>query len=193
MSVAFTGEADINNAIAVSERVYSKLVGTKLISIGGGDEDGYITAQNLTTLDTAITTGAVSAAGYVGICFDVEEADSGLSAAFANSFALAKEANLMVFITISHSSPYGVSDAETLMSSFFSNPNVDIISPQLYTRGNETENDYIAVTVPWSAYADSHAAIVPSIVDASYYQSAYDFFASLSPPVLLQGFVQWSH
>jgi hypothetical protein len=135
----------------------------------------------------------VKNAGYVGICYDIEEGASGLSTAFANSFAVAKKANLMVFITISHSAPYGISDAAILMNSFFSNTNIDIISPQLYTSGTESANDFTALTVPWSAYASAKAAIVPSIVTGSYYQSAYDYFAGLKNPIFIQGYVQWSH
>ena len=129
-------------------------------------------------------------AGYDGICYDVEEGDSGLESAFAQSFAAAKAAGLKVFVTVSHSQPYLISDASSLMQSFFSDGNIDYISPQLYTKGTESSNDYSFVGTPWTAYASAKAAIVPSIVCASYYASAVNYFKSQG--VTLQGYIEWS-
>ena len=64
------------------------------------------------------------------------------------------------------------------------------MSPQLYSTGYETVNDYTAVGTPWSSYATTKAAVVPSIVAASYYADAVTYFAKQG--VTLQGYVQWS-
>ena len=132
--------------------------------------------------------GAFSA--YSGIAYDIEEGDNGLASAFAVSFAAAKQAGLQVLVTISHSCPYGVGDGDVLMNSFFSNTNIDYISPQLYSTGYEAANDYTAVRVPWSAYKGSHAAFVPSIVKASYYADAVSYYQAQG--ITCGGYIQWS-
>ena len=129
-------------------------------------------------------------AGYQGIAYDIEEGSAGLEAQFAISFAAAKAKGMTVLVTVSHSCPYGIADAVSLMNSFFANRDIDLLSPQLYTTGQETSNDYTALNVPWSAYAQAQAAIVPSIVRANLYPSAQSYFADQG--VTLGGFVQWA-
>jgi len=192
LAVAFTGWASVSNALSESSAIYPSLKGLKFLSIGGGNGNGAFTAAALSALDAAVSAGSLSA--YNGICYDIEEGDGNLAAAFATSFANAKKNNLMVFITVSHSAPYGVPDKVALMNSFFSNPNVDIISPQLYTSGSEAANDYVFDGVPWSSYATTSAAIVPSIAKASYYSDAQNFFSTVSrsgTSITIKGFVQW--
>ena len=121
--------------------------------------------------------------------YDVEEGDSGLASSFAASFQNSKKNGLTVLITPSHSQPYGISDAISLMESFFSDPNVDIISPQLYSSGLETQNDFTAVGTPWTAYAKSKAKIVPALTYASLYEDARQHFQQ--DGVSLSGFVIW--
>ena len=72
-----------------------------------------------------------------------------------------------MLVTISHSQPYGVSDAAILMKGILADPNVDYLSPQLYTTGAEATKDYTNVGTPRSAYAASTARIVPRIVAGS--------------------------
>ena len=45
----------------------------------------------------------------IGVVYDIEEGDSGLSAAFAESFAAVKAKGMSVLVTVSHSQPYAVS------------------------------------------------------------------------------------
>jgi len=93
-------------------------------------------------------------------------------------------------VTISHSAPYGVSDAPDLMASFFPNANIDYMSPQLYTSGEEGQNDFaISHGVQWTQYKNCRAAIVPSIVRASYYDNAHNYFKNIG--VNITGYVQW--
>jgi len=96
-----------------------------------------------------------------------------------------------VLVTVSHSAPYGIADAQELMNSFFADPNIDILSPQLYTEGTEIMNDYsISHGVKWQQYADCRATIVPSIVKGTLYEGAKTYFAN--EQVTLQGYIQWS-
>lgn len=150
------------------------------------------TAAAITSLNAGISAGQLK--GYEGICYDIEEGDSGLADAFAVSFAIAKQNGLLVIVTTSHSAPYGITDKVELMNSFFSNSNIDILSPQLYTSGTEGANDFDWNGTPWSAYATAKAAVVPSIVKASYYADAQNFFATPArsgTSFAIQGYIQW--
>jgi len=108
---------------------------------------------------------------------------------FQQSFAACKGKGLLVLVTISHSQPYGVSDAAILMKSILADPNVDYLSPQLYSSGYEADNDFAFIGTPWSAYATTKARIVPSIVTGSYYPDAVRYFAANG--VTLTGYIQW--
>jgi len=108
---------------------------------------------------------------------------------FQQSFAACKSKGLLVLVTISHSQPYGISDAVTLMKSILADPNVDYLSPQLYTTGNEADNDYTNVGTYWYQYKSTKARIVPSIVAASYYPDTVRYFAKQG--ITLTGYVQW--
>jgi hypothetical protein len=170
--------------------VYASLPGAKYISLGGGAASGSWTSAAVQAVTTAINGNKFSA--YSGIVYDIEEGTTGLAQAFAASFAAAKAKGLKVMVTISHSAPYGIKDAATLMNSFFPNSNIDYISPQLYTTGTEKVNDFTANGgVPWSAYASSNckAKVVPSIPAASMYSNAKTTFASFG--VQTAGFIQW--
>ena len=96
---------------------------------------------------------------------------------------------LLVLVTVSHSRPYGISDGDLLMKSIIADPNVDYLSPQLYSTGNEVSNDYANVGTFWYQYKASTARIVPSIVAASYYPDAVRYFAAQG--ITLTGYIQW--
>lgn len=188
MSVAFSGWTDVQNALSDSGNVYDSLKGTKYISFGGGNANGRFSLAGIAGIDAAISGGLLS--GYSGIVYDVEEGDSGLAAAFANSFSLAKSFGFSVVVTVSHSAPYGIADAHTLMGTFLSSPNIDYISPQLYTSGTEASNDYdISSGYGWDNYRNSNPAVVVSIVRASYYDDAVGYFNNIGVP--LSGYIQW--
>ena len=192
LAVAFSGWASVASALSASAATYPSLKGLKFLSIGGGNENGHMTTAVLTELDTAVSNGQLS--GYDGVCYDVEEGDANLGTAFAASFANTKAKKLMVLVTISHSAPYGITDKVALMNGFFADSNIDILSPQLYTSGRELENDYTTSGVPWSSFANAKAAVVPSIVSASYYSDAQNFFATTSrsgTSFNTKGFIQW--
>ena len=163
--------------------------GIKYLSLGGGNAAGIFTLTSLNAITTAINAGNIIT-GYDGIAYDIEEGDAGLSQAFSNSFAAAKAKGFKVLVTVSHSQPYAISDAPTLMKALLLDPNIDVFSPQLYSTGTEPVNDYTAVGTPWTLYSTTKAAIVPSIVKTSYYNDAVTYFATQG--VTLQGYVQWA-
>ncbi|UTH75731.1 hypothetical protein [Chromobacterium sp. IIBBL 290-4] len=189
VGIAFSGWTNVDNALSESAAIHDSLQGAKYISLGGGNENGSFSAAAVQNITAAIQAGRFSA--YDGIAYDVEEGEGGLSQWFAESFSVAKAKGLKVIVTVSHSAPYGVPDAAALMQSFFTDSNIDYLSPQLYTSGSETENDFTPGVVPWSDYAKSRAPIVPSIVTANLYPSAQQFFADLG--IATAGFIQWNN
>ncbi len=188
LSIAFSGWTNPAEALSQSEKVKNTLIGDKYISFGGGNSNGSFTKESLDSITSAINNNKFS--DYDGIAYDVEEGESGLEDLFAASFLAAKNKGFKVLITVSHSAPYGISDAQQLMNSFFVDENIDILSPQLYTTGQETANDYaISHNVTWADYKNAKASIVPSIVQASLYESAQKYFQENG--VTLNGYIQW--
>lgn len=188
ISVAFSGWVDTNNAISDSMNVYNFLVGEKYISFGGGNENGRWSLSGISGVNQAIISGRIS--DFTGICYDIEEGDQGLGQAFKDSFALAKASNLKVLVTVSHSSPYGFLDANNVMEAIISSREVDFLSPQLYTSGLETTNDYtISNGYGWENYSRSSAKILLSIPRANMYADGEQFFSSIG--VSTAGFIQW--
>lgn len=188
MGLAFSGYTDPTQALSTSANVLATLVGSKYLTLGGGSESGQFTAQSLEAIDAAITAGQFSA--YEGLAYDVERGSSGLVQAFQQSFARAKANGFKVLVTISHSAPYDIADAPTLMTAFIADANIDFLSPQLYTDGDETQNQWaISAGVQWTQYAGAKAAIIPSLVSASLYPDAEETFAGHG--VTTQGYIVW--
>ncbi len=198
IAIAFSGWANITIALEESAQLYPYLTSTcqnVYISVGGGNKFGYWTLPLLEYLNNAITSQQLQ--DYTGIAYDIEVLDSGLTHAFTESFAIARNEGLKVLVTVSHSSPYGLAhrnttEAAIMMSTFFADENIDYLSPQLYSTGEEYSNDYSITTpgtVTWADYANAVSAVVPSIVDASMYADAQTYFAAQGVP--LSGFVQW--
>ncbi|WP_173974932.1 LysM domain-containing protein [Magnetospirillum sp. LM-5] len=189
LGIAFSGWTDPDQALSNSAATVAGLVGTKYLGLGGGNENGRFSADLLQKINSAIAAGSFAA--YQGLAYDVEEGDSGLSVPFAQSFAAAKAAGLKVLVTVSHSGPYGIADAAQLMEGFFQDGNIDFLSPQLYTSGSETANDWATTAgVTWQSYGTAKAAVIPSIVTASLYADAKTVLAQAG--VTTQGYVVWN-
>jgi len=188
LGLAFSGWTDPTAALQNSAAVVGSLVGTKFISLGGGNANGAFKVGSFAAINAAIEGGTFAA--YGGIAYDVEEGDTDLATSFQQSFALAKAKGFQVLVTVSHSAPYGIGDAQALMTAFFADGNVDFLSPQLYTTGTETTNDFATSGgVTWPQYATAKAAIIPSIVNASLYTDAKTTFAGYG--VTTTGYVVW--
>jgi hypothetical protein len=185
--IIFSGWSIVDNALSESEPIGNGFMGDLYISFGGGNDSGKLTTANLASLNAAINSGRFSR--YSGVCYDVELGDSGLSADLEASFIVAKANNLKVFVTVSHSAPYGISDKIVVMENLFNSDNVDYLSPQLYTTGSETSNDYVYDGVSWEAWASSKAPVVVSITDFKLYEDAHTYFAGKGVQVV--GFIQW--
>jgi LysM repeat protein len=191
LGLGFSGEMDVEKVLSSCKNIYADLPNVKYITFGGGTEPGKFTAAGLQGINQAIKNGKLS--DYKGIAYDVELGDSGLEDAFAESFRMAKEHGFTILVTVSHSAPCEVRDSKELMESFFANEDIDMLSPQLYSNGEETQNEYATtwgVDITWEMYANAKAKIVPSIVRAAYYADAVDYFSKLD--ITLDGFVQWA-
>lgn len=187
MGMAFFGATDPADALEKSKAVLPILKGDKYICLGGGTNAGRYTATVITKIIDAINNGDF--ADYDGIAYDVEVGESGLTRDFQNLFEATKAKGFKNLVTVSHSRPYGIRDGTALMRSFLIDKNIDFISPQLYTNGKETANQYTAYGVKWEEYAKAEGIVIPSIVKASYYEAARSYFKNRG--VDLGGYVQW--
>ncbi len=188
--VAFSGWSQLEHGWLESTIMFPYLPTStnRYFSVGGGGYNGKFYRYHVTTIAAAIRANQFSA--YQGIVFDIEEAESGLTGLFQETFALAKHRGLQVLVTVSHSAPYGIPDAAYMMRAFFQDEHIDFISPQLYTTGEEVVNDYeITAGVSWTEYARCKAKIIPSIVHSGLYDDAKVYFADRG--VTLGGYVQW--
>jgi len=190
IGIAFSVDVNPSQALSDCKSIQPRLPGTKYISLGGGDNDGSWTNSVLVNINSALNRGDFSS--YGGIAYDVEQGNSGLGTLFQDSFRIAKSKGLKVLVTVSHSAPYGFGDAKTLMDLFFADTNIDYLSPQLYTSGTESQNDYTTSQgVGWDQYKKTRAHIKPSIVRGSLYSSAHSYFQQQG--FNITGYIQWAN
>ncbi len=188
LSIAFSGYTDVQTVLNNAANTKGSMVGTHFICFGGGNNAGAFDIGVLDNITDAIKAGQLQ--DYQGVAFDIETGAAELADGFKGAFAAAKAAGLQVLVTVSHSAPFGISDASTLMMSLLADANIDYISPQLYTDGTEDKNNYdIANGFSWENYKGCKAAVVPSIVKAAYHPSAQEYFAKEG--VTLSGYIQW--
>jgi hypothetical protein len=188
-SIAFSGWSDLQNALNESAPIKKRLVGKTYFDIGGGGTNGSWTLDKVNAVTQAIEDGSL--AGYDGIAWDIEEGATGLGAAFQASFKAAKDNGFAVLVTVSHSAPYGFKDGFSLMQSLLADDHIDLLSPQLYTTGKETANDYATSQgVGWNMWASAKAKVVPSIVSADLYADAVTVLGAKG--VTLDGYIKWS-
>ncbi len=177
--------------------------GVKLLSLGGGNAAGEFDANSIAATATPTAIAAIIAAGYGGVMYDVEEVNGPAAdtvPAFAAAFAALKNSSLLVGVTVSHSAPYQTDtpeDAVALAKAFAGNPDVDIISPQLYSSGDERKPDFaetnscIDAGCTWSVYAGTRANFAPSVVDDTHYAPTITYFHS-NHDIDVGGYFVWA-
>ena len=201
-SVAFSGLIKVKKAIngytPGASWCCPVLRGRKHLSLGGGNAAGMFTEEALTTIIKDLPL--VITANYSGIVFDVEEvvgSSSTMAPLFAEAFAACKRLGLIVTVTTSHSAPYQTdtpADAVALLKAWVKDDNIDILSPQLYSSGQEQAPDFsptancAAAGCTWDLYAGSKPRIVPSIVDAQQYPDVIKSF----PVGKTSGYFEWA-
>jgi len=205
MGCSFTGLIDVDKAIAQYTEGASwccpVLEGQKLLTLGGGNSAGLFTASTLTALTAKADT--IKAAGFAGVMYDVEEVDgpsSTMAPLFAKSFVAMRNAGLIVAVTTSHSAPYACDtpqDAVDILKAWCADPNIDIISPQLYSTGREGTPELLETNsckdagCTWDIYTGCKAEIAPSIVEESHYAATKTFFES-TVQRSLKGYFMWA-
>lgn len=187
-----SGWTNSEKALKESADILSLLPHKKFISIGGYGDEGYFTESSLAQLEEDINQGRFSQ--YDGIVFSLGRGASNLQGAFAQVFAAAKTFGLIVGINVAKFAPIYFFDFIDLLRGFFANRNIDFISPNLFTNGenpNEEGNDFSPIgEIPWSEYGNAQADIVPSILTSSLYDSAQSFFSSQG--VEVEGYIEWN-
>ena len=174
--------------------------GAQYLSLGGGRSEAAFTPEALSGLvEGSKDIEAIKDAGFAGVCFDVEEAHGSaedLISAFERSFVALKQAGLRVMVTTSHSAPYETDSDETrvaLVDSWVRSDNIDYISPQLYSDGQETKPEYEAEdfnrNVDYKRYRNSKAKFVPSIASADQIDAVKAYFQLKG--ITVAGYVQW--
>lgn len=203
--VAFTGLTDLNTAISGytpgAAWCCPQLKGLHYLTLGGGNSAGVFTVPSLQAI--AANVSHIVNAGYKGVMFDVEEVTGPSSAtvpAFAAAFAACKNLNLTVGVTTSHSAPYqcdSPEDAIALVKAWVVDSNIDILSPQLYSSGQESAPEFaetascVTQGCTWDLYKGAKAVMAPTIVDVSQYAAVETYFQT-NYGIATAGFFQWA-
>lgn len=173
--VSFSGWADVESALDQSSPMDGT---TTFLSLGGGNVHGKFTRDTLTVAADSNHLHMIRGKGFAGVCFDAEVGDPGLAQYFDAAFTACKRAGLQVMVTTSHSAPYGIPDARILVEGWVKNPNIDILSPQLYTQGTEVKPDFqTSMDVDWSTYKNAVPTFSPSIVSVDQYSQVQSYFS----------------
>jgi hypothetical protein len=173
--------------------------GVQFLAIGGANAHGILSPWRLESFWGG-GLEAVKAAGFHGICFDVEltqgEPDK-LAQAMERAFSACKQAGLLVMVTTSHSAPYATASANSkaaLVNAWVKSKNIDLFSPQLFTSGLEKIPEF--ETTPCDGSACTYERLrpmkakwIPSLSSKSAYPATRKFFASLG--IHTHGYLQW--
>jgi len=190
-------EKDVSRPFSRAAGLYQ---GVQFLSVGGANRNGLINAQRLEDYSTSAGLEEVKAAGFEGICFDVEstEGEHELVKALERAFAACKRAGLLVMVTTSHTAPYAAaSDASKpmMVDSWVKSNDIDIFSPQLYTSGREGSPEYdetpCAAGCSYARLKKMKAKWVPSVANPSHYPAVRDFLAGMG--IQTHGYLQWNN
>ena len=140
--------------------------GMQFISLGGSNAAGAFSNETLHGAGfTPKGLASVKAAGFSGICFDVEVTEGSadaLAAALEAAFLACKKAGMLVMVTTSHTAPYAAATDHTkrlLVDSWVKSSSIDIFSPQLYTSGYEPAPQFELTTcLPTDTLFDSRCS-----------------------------------
>jgi len=172
--------------------------GLQFLSVGGANRNGLINAQRLEEYSSKEGLDQIKAAGFEGVCFDVEstEGEEELVAALERAFAACKRAGLLVMVTTSHTAPYAAaSDASKpmMVDSWVKSNDIDIFSPQLYTSGREGKPEFdetpCASGCSYERLKKMRARWVPSVANPSHYSAVKDFLNGMG--IQTHGYLQW--
>lgn len=152
-------------------------------SIGGGKKSGILNQKNVLAFLPKIK--ALKKFGFDGIMWDIEKVQGSsdiMNNVFRAAFKRVKKEGLEQGITVSHTAPYDTDspeDGTAFLKAFLQDANIDMISPQLYSEGDEQIPEFdatgncAAVGCGWKAYENMRSGmkLVPSIVQPSHWQA----------------------
>ena len=178
--------------------------GLQFLSLGGANRGGMLNVDRFKNFEQDLPK--VKAAGFQGICFDIEMTvgESELVRETEKVFAACKRNGLLVMVTTSHSAPYAAaSEASKLafVDSWVKSPHIDIFSPQLYSRGREPEpelmetpcvghDNLVSQHCSYKYLKQMRAIWMPSLANSGHYEASKKFFASEG--IHVRGFIQWN-
>jgi hypothetical protein len=187
--IAFSGWGDLDQALQAGP-LSSSLQGDKYITLGGANVNGHLSWQGLEAV--ANSTKVIKLFGFDGVCFDVEHTsvEYKLLPAMLAAFKACKDAGLKVIVTTSHSAPLVSNNAGSFIDKWVRSADIDIISPQLYSRGTEKQPEFATTqSIQWSRYKHAKAKIIPSLVDGTHFKKTADFFHGMG--ITIDGYIQW--
>ncbi len=175
---------------AQNKDVQSHLMGDKYIAFGGTGEDGKFSEEVLGGIRSAVRQGLLN--DYDGIAFDIETIAPKLEGCFADCFQELQNLGFKVLVTVNHATRRSSDDHDQLVRSFFTNENIDILAPQLYSFGFERQNDFTIAassTISWRDYSQAKAKVVACVIHDHFYTDAHSHFQDHG--VTLHGYIQW--
>lgn len=194
MHICFSGLA--NPGLAKKECETQLAMGANWLSIGGNNEAGAITYDVLEAVIEAVIYGEFDS--YSGILIDIEYVKGNVGDAFLRLTKSLERASLGAAATTSHTGPFhcvdGCDGAE-LVRTMAADINLDVLSPQLYSTGNEESPDFAAtwgcLGCTWDLFRDARPRIAPSIVHSSQYvETKRHFKEELN--ITISGYIQWA-
>ena len=192
IGVTFTGSFPNNAGLPSGNIAPMTTEGLKILCYGGGNEAGGWNTAHIADISAQSNINFLIDNGYDGVMFDIEQYDSSTTnippSTFNGMFQTIKDANLYVFVTISHFAPYGMENAEDLVENWLQNSLIDYLIPQLYTTGYELSNDFTNFN---SAFLSSVPKIAPAIVSEPLYSVTYETVTSKLPNS--KGFFVWNN
>ena len=199
-------EAKCNRCMGPKAKAKEENKRLQFLTLGGANAEGMVTTAAMDAVEAGLED--VKAAGFDGICFDIEltMGEQDLVEAQERAFAACKAAGLLVMVTTSHSAPYAAGSEGSkiaLTESWMNSDDIDIFSPQLYTSGMEESPDF-DLTPCREAPSDEppekarctyerlkgmKAKWVPSLCSETHYEATKQFFEDMG--IKTHGFVQW--
>jgi hypothetical protein len=172
IAILFGGEVP-KDAIDININKVGSIKGNKkYLNLGGGMESGKWSITDFDYINQKLPD--IKKAGWDGLCFDIEVCTPNVSFvdAFKNCFQNCKKNGLDVFVTMSHINPYqcqtGAGQGTDLVNEWIKDPNVDYISPQLYSYGDKLEEQDL------SMFKTIEQKILPSIPYAEDWEGLND-------------------
>lgn len=194
-AVAFSGWADPDTAVSSSASFLSSFgrVSNRVLSLGGGNNNGVFTSSDLNNIQTYCRQGQTGKfKGYNGLMFDIEGSSQPSTSDFTQTFNLAKSNGFAVYVTVSFSGNAGVPIPSDLLAALLSSTDITYLVPQIYQIGNENPPPVTASGVNWTPWKTAIPEIVVAIPFPNQYEITETWFSQCMG-IKLSGFIGWDN